>query len=355
MKKMKKATIYLIIMCFIATLFFSCKRTEEEVKNFPSIQEVNAIDIPINEVIKFLGIYKLQDYVILRNGYENTDMFFYVYKYPGFEFLYSFAKKGQGPDEYLLPIIVTSTPGNHFSFRDHGKSTFTTFHLSDTASTVVYSSSMPSENGLFVSDINQVDDSLFLIKRENPKWTRRELINLYTKEIIDTIPNTFDLERKLGKDYYTTFETSYLTSNKKRFAYAYFIMNLIEFGVIQNNRIAFTKRVGIKKAPEFHLYGSSESKYSNNFLRNIIHYHGLTCGDKYVYALYVNVPMGDLYDNEHFAHIEVYSWDGTPVTLLKLDKNITNLVVDEERQMIIGFNYNISQDYLHAFKFHIEE
>ena len=350
---MKRASIQIVKICFITSFSFSCNRTEKAVKHFPSVQDVKSVDIPVNEIIKFLWIYKLQDYVILQDGSANVDMFFYVYKYPGFQFLYSFAKKGQGPDEYLLPTVVTSTPGNYFSFRDHGKNILTTFQLSDTICKMIYSGSMSPENGLFFNGIDQVDDSLFLIKRENAKWTRRELINLYTKEIIDSIPNTFDLEKKLGKDYYTTFETTYITSNNKRFAYAYILMNLIEFGVIHNNKIIITNRVGIKRAPDFHLYGSSDGR--NNFNLNILHYHGLTCGDKYVYALYLNVPSGEIRKNEHSTQIEVYTWDGTPVALLKLNKNISHFVVDEERQMIIGFNYDISQDYLHTFKFHIEE
>ena len=342
-------------MCFAPTFYSSCIKTKEAVKHFPSVQDVKSVDIPVNEIIKFLWIYKLQDYIILQDGSENAEMFFYVYKYPGLQFLYSFAKKGQGPDEYLLPTVVTSTFGNYFSFRDHGKNIFATFQLSDTESTLVHLSNMQPENGLYFNGINQVDDSLFLIKREHLRWTRRELINLYTKEIIDSIPNTFDLEKKYGKDYTATFETSYITSNNKRFAYAYIYMNLIEFGVIKNNKIVITNRVGMKQAPELYPFGSSTGKYSNNYDYNVVQYHDLTCGDKYVYALYLNVPNGEIRKNEHSTHIEIYTWDGTPVALLKLDKNINHFVVDEERQMIIGFNYDISQDYLHSFKFHIEE
>jgi len=355
MKNIKKATIHIVIICVITSFFFSCNRTEKVVKHFPSVQEINAIDIPINEIIKFGGIYKLKDYLILRDRAESANVFFYVYKYPGFQFLYPFAEKGQGPDEYLQPIAVRSTSGNYFSFSDYGKNIFATFRLSDTENTLIYSSNMSPENGLYFNGINQVDDSLFLITRENLRWSRRDLINLYTNELIDSIPNTFDLEKILGKDYFTTFDATYTTSNNKRFAYGYLLIDLLEFGAIQNNKMIITNRVGMKKAPEFHLDGRPGGRFRDNVLNNRVYYHGLTCGNKYVYALYLNITWGDVPINEHITFVEIYSWDGTPVTLLKLDKNISNFVVDEERQIIYGFNYDVSEDYLHAFHFHIEE
>ena len=354
MKKMKNIVIYLLTICLVAISCFSCSNTEEAEKRFPLVQELKAIEVPINEIIKLSSIYKLKDYIILRDGSENCDVFFYVYKNPDFQFLYSFAKRGQGPKEYRSPSVIGNTPDNFFSFRDYN--IFTTYQLSDTASTFINSYKIPPiDRGFLLTGLNQIDDSLFLTKHQSNKWTRRELINLYTHEIIDFIPNTFNLEKKLGRDYYTTFEESIVTSNNKRFAYGYFLIDLIEFGSIQNNKIVITNRVGMKKNPTFYLYetGRQGSQYKFNVLHNTVYYSDIRCGNNYVYALYANIPMGDL-KNEQASLIEVYMWDGSAIALFKLDKDISSFVVDEDMQTIYGFNIHTSEDYLYAYQFNIE-
>ena len=352
MKKIKNTVIYLLTICLVAILCFSCSNTEEE-KRFPLVQELKASEVPINEIIKLSSISKLKDYIILRDGAENCEVFFYVYKNPGFQFLYSFAKRGQGPKEYRSPNVIRNTPDNFFSFRDYNS--FVTYQLSDTSSTCINLYKMPIVGGGFLlTGLNQIDDSLFLTKRQSSKWTRRELINLYTHEIVDSIPNTFNLEKELGKDYYTTFEDAIVTSNNKRFAYGYDLIDLIEFGSIQNNKIVITNRVGMKKPPTFYLYetGRQGGKYKFNVQHNIVYYKDIRCGKNYVYALYANIPWGE--DEQAASLIEVYTWDGSPVALLKLDNDISTFVVDEEMQTIYGFNVNKNEDYLYSFKFNIE-
>jgi len=351
---MKNKTICILTICIGAILFFSCTETEKIEKRFPLVQELKASKIPINEIIKLSEIYKLKDYIILGDGSENPSTFFYVYKNPGFQFLYSFARKGQGPEEYRSPNVIRNTPDNFFSFRDYN--TFNTYKLSDTTSTFMNSYRIPLlDRGFLLTGLNQVNDSLFLSKPQSSKQTRRELINLYTHEMIDYIPNTFNLEKKLGKDYYTIFEESSVVSNNKRFAYGYLFIDLIEFGSIKYNKIVITNRVGMKKPPNFHLYGAGRQggKYESNVLNNIVYYSDIRCGENYVYALYANAPMGDLKE-EYASLVEVYTWDGSPVSLLKLDKDISSFVVNEEMQTIYGFNINKNEDYLYAFKFNIK-
>ena len=346
--------ISLLTICLFVLLCFSCNDTEYVEKKFPLFQELKANEVHINEIFKLWEIYKLKNYIIFRDGSENCNVFFYVYKYPEFKFLYSFAQKGQGPGEYRSPSIIRDTRDNFFSFRDY--QTFVTYQLSDSSSTIINSSKIPTlESGFLLTGITQVDDSLFLAKPQSNRWTRRELINLYTQEILDDIPNTFNLEKKLGKEYYTTFEESLVVSNNKRFVYGYLLIDLIEFGLIKNNKIVITNRVGMKKPPNFYLYGAGGMqgrKYEFNVQHNIVYYNDIQCGNNYVYALYANIPMGDL-KNEQAFFIEVYTWDGNPVALLKLDKGISNFVVDEEMQTIYGFDVNFNEDYLYSFKFNI--
>jgi hypothetical protein len=346
-------TIYFYIATgfIVLLLSASCKRQIIIEKQFPSVQELKAHTIKINEILKFRTIHKLQDYVVLYDGRENVERFFYVYSYPGFKFLYSFGEKGNGPGEYLMPDPFKNTPGNCFSFRDHGKDIFATYLLTDTGGIMTYTGDLkPTNHDRFLMEINQVGDSLFLLKRQSPKWSRRELWNLYTKEIVDSIPNTFDLEKTMGKDYYTTFEDFLITSKNDRFALGYRFMDYLETGLIKNNTMIIEKSIGTKEPPEFYLYGQMGGRYLVKFLSNVMYYESITCGEKYIYALYANGPMGEIAFT-HSSLIEIYSWEGEPVTILKLNKSLSDFFVDENIRTIYGINLEQSEDHIFEYKY----
>ena len=163
-------------MCgmIVFLLTVSCKRQVVITKEFPSISELRANILKVNEVFKFGKIYKLKDYVVISDRAENVESFFYVYRYPNFEFLYSFGKKGNWPSTYLMPTPFNRTPDNYFSFRDHGKDIFATYLLTDTAAVLSCEGDMkPTEQYAFADEINQMADSLFLLKRHGLRFIRK--------------------------------------------------------------------------------------------------------------------------------------------------------------------------------------
>ena len=348
----KKVVFIIALGCII-----SCNNKAVKVnKDFPIVQELKANLIPINEILKYGGIYKLKDYIVLRDVSETCKVFYYVYKYPEFQFLYTFANKGQGPNEHISASTVYDTPDNFITFRDQGDKFFT-YQLTDTSSNLIYSSIVKSDidPSFLIMAHTQIDDDLYLGRIQNGKSSRQALICFKTKKIIHNIPSAFNLEKELGNKYYPTFDACLMTSNNKRFACGYRLMDLIEFGSIQNNQIVITNRVGIKKAPKFHLYGPGKPDgYDSNYLYNTVYYEDMICGEKYVYTLYANKPIGDL-ENGHSLMIEVYSWDGRSVALFKLDKSISKFIVDEELQTIYGYDFDNSEDFLYSFKYDIPD
>lgn len=354
---MKRIFFCSVFNLSLLLLSVSCKKEVINEKNFPSIRELEANTLKINEIIKSRNMYKLKDYVIICDAQETADDFFYVYNYPEFKFLYSFGKRGHGPMEYLMPVPLKNTPDNYFSFRDHAGNKFVTYLLTDTASIITYTDVLkPTDNNQFLWEINQVDDSLFLLKRQSPKWSRRELWNLYTKEIIDSIPNSFDFEKTMGNDYYAIFEDFQIASKNDRFALGYLLMDFIEIGSIKNNTMTIEKSIGTKKSPEFYLYGQMGGKYGVKFLNNVMYYEGIKCGEKYIYALYANVPLGKYggilsLGATHSSCIEVYSWEGEPVTLLKLNNSLSDFFVDETTHTIYGINLENCEDCIFKYKY----
>ena len=334
-------------MCgmIVFLLTVSCKRQVVITKEFPSISELRANILKVNEVFKFGKIYKLKDYVVISDRAENVESFFYVYRYPNFEFLYSFGKKGNGPSTYLMPTPFNRTPDNYFSFRDHGKDIFATYLLTDTAAVLSCEGDMkPTEQYAFADEINQMADSLFI---------RKELWNIYTNEIMDTIPNIFDLEKTMGSDYHPNYDEFIMSSRNERFVQCYLFIDAIDIGSIRNNRIHMDKHIGMESPPEFHLTNKMGGRYGVAFLSNKMYYEGVSCGDKYVYALYANVAMGHfvVQPSDRSSLVEVYSWDGEPVALFKLNKSLQDFFVDEERKVMYGINGEACDDCIYEYQF----
>lgn len=338
------------ILIIIPLIFFSCKEKEYK-RSFPETKELKSEDIHLNEVIKFEQMYKTKDYVIIKDGFRNASVFFYVYKLPNLDFLYSFAERGSGPEEFQLPIVIKNTPENYFSFRDHGKDKLVTYTLTDTAAILNSIKSFPPKDECFLWEINYLNDSLSILKKQNNKWSRRELWNLHTNEIIDSIPNSFDIKKELGENYDSTFEDLWIISNNNKLAFGYYFMDLLEIGIIENNKIIINQKIGIDKIPEFHLYGPGKpgGKYQYNFLNNIVHYKYMTCDNENIYALYANTPFGEI-DSIKLSTIEVYSWEGEPKAILKLDKSISDFIVDETSNSIYSFDAVNSEDFISKYK-----
>lgn len=338
--------------CFVFVfVFYSCKDKDASVKTFSSSLFLRADSILINEVIKFGDIYKLDDYILIRDAYENNIDFFYVYSFPEFGFLYSFAKKGNGPDEYLMPTVIKNMPGNSFGFRDHFSDKIAIYEITDTLALLKNSFDVLPQSNRFFWEINYINDSLFLLKNtDNNKWSRRELWNLKEKKIIDSIPNTFDLEKKLGKDYFSIFDDYWIASKNNKFVFGYFFIDLLELGTIENNKINIKQSIGAKTPPKFFLYKETRGgKYQHNVENNIVYNGFITCTNDYIYALYAGFSWGEQ-EEIHSQLIEVYDWNGGRQKLLKLDQAISHFIVDEESKTLYGFNTIDSEDFILRFR-----
>ena len=118
---------------------------------------------------------------------------------------------------------------------------------------------------------------------------------------------------------------------------------------MRNGKIKIETALGAKRAPKFHLYGDdTETEFSVD--RNIVRYENLYAGEHCIYALYSGARLDDTEKN-HSSVIEVYSWDGKPVQLLKLSTAVAYFAVDEKSRTIYGVNPEQSPDVILKFKY----
>lgn len=340
------------LFLFVFMSVFACKQEQPVGKSFPASQALHPSFKHFQEIIKVGNICATSDYLVLRDASDHATDFFYVYSRPALEFLYSFGHRGNGRNEYLMPVVIDNMPGNQFAFRDHATDTYATFLLTDSAAVLLDEAKHPVTDGRFFWEINYVADRQYLLKRSNERLATRELWNLEEYRLLDKLPNTFHLEETLGDAYSTEYDDCWLSVSENSFAVAYFFINRLEFGKVEHEKLKLTGFAGVEDAPDFHLLGDGTSggKYKYAVDNNIVYYEALHSTPAGVYALYAGVPWGDL-EKHHSSVIEFYRWDGTPVKQFALEEPVSDLVVDESRKLIYGINLDLHEDAILVFDY----
>lgn len=342
-----------IIKCiFIITIAFSlsCKNGEKQLKNFPTTEYLSPTCIPINEIIKIGNIYKYKNYIVLQNVSSNAKESFYTYSFPDFKFLYAFCPIGNGPKEYIMPTVIKNTPENIFSFRDHATDKYVSYSLTDSTATFINESVFKPNDNRYFWEINYIRENLYLLKRSNSKISSRELWDFSSQQLLDTLPNTFDLKKSMGNNYYTEFDDTWISSSNSKVAFAYFFIDRIEIGSINGQKLEMLTSIGTKDTPNFHTFKEGKGNYKYNVENNIVHYESLSCTDKYIYALYAGIPWGDI-DKNHSSIIEIYNWNGKPIKKLNLEHSLSAFIVDEEHQIIYGINPETHEDEIISYQY----
>ena len=344
---MKHPTPTLLLAALLLALA-SCRPADAPGKHFPAVCILYPHEAPIGQVIKMGGIWQTDDYLILQNVYDGADSLFYVYsKADSLRYLYAFCPRGNGPGEYLMPAVIRNLPGNRFAFRDHATDTYAFFQLTDTAARLEKAARHPLPDGFCPWEMNYAGHDRYLLKRSNGRRAARELWSLTDGFArLDTLPNTFaSLPQELGDDYYPEFDDCWLAVSDTLFAAAYFLIDRIEFGKIKGDSLVLTASTGVSRAPEFYLYTDTpaQGEYEYNVENNQVHYEALAATPRGVYALYAEVPWGDL-EPVHSMQIEHYGWDGQARTLFMFPKSISAFVVDEKRRCIYGINPDTHED-----------
>lgn len=343
---------YLLIFLLFSMLFSACKSDDSILfVNLPKMScktfSVKSDSININEIIKPFSFIKLQDFVVIT-GDGHKDLFL-VYSFPEFKFLYSFGSKGAGPMDYLWPTIVYGTDVNKFYFYELSKQKLVFYNITKEKADYLGEKRLKITKGNVFHSLYYVNDSLCIVKEQNPKSTILSMINTNTGKKLHILPNTFtdELIKTLGKEYYSTFDDYcfiYEPSNNN-FSKVYYLIDRIETGKTKNGKLFNKIAVGATKCPDFYLYSDDPDNF--DVRKNIIYYETAYATPRHIYALYTKRTWG----NETGAHIvDVFNWEGHRIRRLELDKNISNFFVDSTDSILCGFDITKDFDYIYKFK-----
>lgn len=309
---------------------------------------VAADSVEIGVVLKAGKILSVEPYILVSDNEHTDGMHFAVFT-NNLQYLYSFCPYGSGPADCLLPVVVKNTPAGHFIVKDFANDTYHEYSLTDYGATETRTFKLPDFNPYeSLWEINRLSDDKYLAKGVAPKRAIRRLVEIGSGTSIDSLMPSFDLFETMGTDYFTEYDDFAMVATDSHFACAYFLINRIEFGSIENESIRVTKSIGTNNPPNFYRYTDEElsGKYKYNVDYNTVYYESIFGSPQRVYASYFGQPWGEIDKHSHI--IEIYNYDGDPILKLLLDIPVSSFVVVDDKR-IIAINPERSDDSFYIF------
>lgn len=268
---------------------------------------------------------------------NNMDKFLYSFSLPDFTLLYKYGTMGRGPGEFLAVNWLNSVNDARLGLYDIPKRRIYSYITGKDTLYLKDSYELYSVDGKLCrpyTTIQEINDSLFLLKADQRNETILEVLNVNTMEIIQNFTSVL----KRNPDVIYTkyfFDIAYNRGNRIIFAYQY-IDRLEFFSLDSTNMIK----------PEL-VIGSDEEQIKEKDIQKLVTYYtDIKCTDNYIFALY----QGSVEHSEIKSVIEIYKLDGTPVKRLILDQFIRLFAIDPYRNCIYGYNPAKGFDYVFIFK-----
>lgn len=342
---MTKKVNYYIILCFIISA--GCMQESEDFveKAIDYGSELNASTIKLNEGLSILqpgAMVNVNDTHLLISDVEEEEIF-KVFRLPDLEYLYSWGKKGRGPDEFqFVPVTIVNTESNTVNFYDISRKTLRYYNLLDTTLVGLGEKSFSYEGQQNVfTDITMVTDSLFIADYGNQE-TNDDF------EFIGLEPNSEKSLFKIGeypsKDlagferHFADFKTSVSSPNGKKFGYFYLYHDLFKIFDLETREIKEVKiyddRLADKQIEQGKFQYRSVKWASNDYL--------------YVLGLNEDRDVISEQLDEFLTSLEIWTWDGEMIFRAKFDRPIHDFTVTEKGGKIIAYSQlNSSELYLY--------
>lgn len=335
----------LAAICVAALLLTGCDGAgQQSDSDFPLSVTLTCREKPMGAILKPGSLFTCGKYVLLQDNYRNSDYHFAVFS-RRLEYLYSFCKRGNGPEECLMPSPVRNVQSDICIIRDHGNDRFSWFELTDSCAIFRKSVMPPSAGAAFPFEINMVSPDRLLLRNTGFHTVRRQLWDIKRMTPIDTLPPTFDYERRLGRDFHPEYDDYRITTDGKRFMCAYFFQNCLEFGSIEADHMKITVSRGSTDSHDLYWFDveptSDKYKYNSDF--NTVYYEWIASGLDSFWASCAGVEWGALPDH-HADIIERFSLDGKPEVRYRLSKPVESFVVLPSPRRIVAINPDLTDD-----------
>ena len=332
---------------FIAALLAGCAspggsgRSEEP-------KTLAADSIAVREILRPQAFLHAGDRVAVQTL---EDTVFYVYGLPDFDLLYTFGRRGGGPDEFTgLTAEQTGRPGV-FSVRTYrgGIPVMELYRAGDTAAEKVAAYHDRGFDPNFRMACTAVDDSLLVgafIGLSPQKRHSLRLVDLRDGEVKDSLTDFYEYTIPFAGRENIGRNTARIAVCGRRFAVAYEESQTLEFYEIKDGRFRHTVSVGRELSP-------AKESFDPDPRKGRLAYVDVFADAERVYAVNARTDIAALERGEGTdVVLEVYGWNGRAEGVFRLDrKNRLPVLVDGVRRTVYAVDPAQDFDRIYTYRF----
>lgn len=319
--------VYIFIcLCLLASCSSSVDRKVND--DFPQKVALMPELHQINEVLRPVDIVVLDDYLIIQNDIMPQADCFFVYALDSMQFLYSFARNGHGPEDFIAPALVQNGSGNNLSVFDQASFKLVKYEIGRKFSSIVSTDRILVEDKRPWQEIYYRNDSILVFSTLSNKI---HTYDLNTKNIVDTCSFSSNLKQMIKENYNHSLESFHFSCWNERLVVVFHFMNKIVAGTIDE--------VGKIELKEKEI--NSEYPLEESLFKNTYYYMYTSLTSDLTFAQYVGYlfeklqpfPL-NLGPRKFDMLLEVYDSNLQPIALLDLQHDILRCKIDEKRRKI---------------------
>lgn len=342
---MKKLNILIVLLLIV----LSCDDSSQRIVNdtFSNKYKLNPIQYEVDEIIKPVDIVILDDYLIIMNEIMPKENIFFVYSLSSFKFLYSFANKGRGPQDYIAPELLQNPSGNYLSVFDQATSKLLKYEIEENKESIVEEQVIEIEDRSPLQEIYYHNDSVIIFSTLDNKI---QSYNLSTNKIVDSFQFETNLKENMGRDYNLSFDGFHFAYNDQSIIVGFYYLNKLIRGEVDDigNITMIESVIECENIPKKSIYD------------NTLYYMYVYLYSDFIFAQYSGYLFKDLQpfpinlEKRKFDMLlEVYNRDGEPIALIDLQHDFLRCKIDEKNKRIYTWNLFEDFDYLLTYDYSI--
>lgn len=347
-KQNNKIMYYIYYILFILFLICnsSCSDKQSRIINedFPRTVKLISEKKSIQEVIRPVGMVIYNDYLIIQNDQIPEAPCFYVYLLDSMRYLYSFARLGNGGNEFVAPLITQCNEAQYFYVFDQVKRKLVGYNLSNSGAQEVTEALIHESTKFPFQELSFINDSVFLYLSVN-----NEVIsyNINCNMVIDTIAFESDLKNKIqgDKPYNKSLDFFHFSNSGGNIVTGHNFINKITINTCDTT--------GLFKNRNISLTAFTPNYVSSQLYENMYYYMFVEATSDFIFAQYFGYPFKRLQpfplnmDSRHFdLTLEVYDWSLKKKAIIEFDNDILRCTIDEKRRKIYTWDPLTDFDYI---------
>ena len=325
------------------SLLVACAEKQDRVVNeqFSETLPLSAVEYPVEEILKPIDMVVLDDYLVIQNEFLSDADCFFVYSRDSLRFLYSFGRRGQGPDDFMAPALVQNPIGNTLAVFDQSTFKLAECRLDKEAASREREWKVPAGDRMPLQEIYYCSDSVLI-------YNTLETCNLHTGQVVDKVAIRSNLAELMGDNFNKSLDGFHFACEGGRLMVAFHYINRVLWGGVDG-----AGRIDMPET-DLHLDGPLNASLDDNLLYYM--YVAMApdlCIAQYAgYSFLSMQPFPVNMGKRRFDMLlEAYTPDGQPLALLDLQHDLLRCKIDSRHKRILMWNILEDFDRLYVYDY----